>query len=253
MNNTCQTAGKGITKARLRRILPATALCLAAVGLSSCYSSLHKYVWNRAEVIDEAYWIQDEKNIELYRVGDTVYAKVFVGPARGDFSDGLRGNLLCVRGGAYSCYTPIPESSKPVYVEVRMSYSDLKEDLQQSRRKFPNLYHDDAFHVWWGTPSSSPYLTTLPASAVRLKERGYGDHYITESEGYEPHTDAHKYYAYPLGAITAVAIDAPLTLAGNALLLGGAVVGLPFMGIINCYESQTQNAPEATTSSHNKP
>ena len=62
------------------RILTTPALCLAAMGLSSCYSSLHKYVWNRAEIIDEAYWVQDEENIELYRVGDTVYAKGFIGP-----------------------------------------------------------------------------------------------------------------------------------------------------------------------------
>ncbi len=240
-------------KTIFHKILATTALCLAAVGLCSCYSTFHKYAWNRAKVIDEAYWVQDEENIELYRVGDTVYAKGFIGPARGDQKKGWQGNVQNLRGGAYSCYTPIPESSKPVYVEVRMSYSDLKEDLQQSRRKFPNLYQDDAFHVWWGTPSSSPYLTTLPASAVRLKERGYGDHYITESEGYEPHTDAHKYYAYPLGAITAVAVDAPLTIAGNALLLGGAAVVLPLSGIYALYDFCTQNAPETTTPSQNKP
>lgn len=36
MNNTCQTAGKGITKARLRRILAPTALSLAAVACVGC-------------------------------------------------------------------------------------------------------------------------------------------------------------------------------------------------------------------------
>ena len=233
--------------------LVTTAISLAAMGLSSCYSSLHRYAWNRAEVIDEVYWVQDEKNIELYRVGDTVYAKGFIGPARGDFSDGLRGNMLCLRGGAYSCYSPILKDSKPVYIATRMSYSELKEDLQQSRRKFPELYQEDAFHVWWGTPASSPYLTTLPASASRLKERGYGDHYISESEGYKPHTDAHKYYAYPLGAIMAVGVDAPLTIAGNALLVGGAVVALPFSAIYELYDYCTQNAPETVVTPESTP
>ena len=235
------------------KLFATTALCLAAAGLSSCYSSLHKYVWNRAEIIDEAYWVQDKDNIELYRVGDTVYAKVFVGPARGDFMDGLRGNLLGVRGGADSCYTPVQKDSKPVYIRLSDSYSELRAGLLESRREYPELYRDDTFHVcWWGTPKSSPYLTSLPSGAVRLDVRGHGDHCISESNGYESHTDAHKYYAYPLGAIIAVAVDAPLTIAGNALLVGGAVVGLPFIGIINCYESQTQNAQSATTPSHNK-
>ena len=233
-----------MTKFQFPRILATTALCLAAVGLSSCYSTFHKYAWNRAKVIDEAYWVQDEENIELYRVGDTVYAKGFIGPARGDQKKGWQGNLLNIRGGAYSCYTPVPEDSKPVYIQLNESYSELKADLQQSRRKFPDLYRNDFFHANWWNPALSPYLTALPAGAVHLSEKGRGSHIIGEYEGYKPHTDEHKYYAYPLGAITAVAVDAPLTLAGNALLLGGAVVVLPFGGIYAIYDFCTQNAPE---------
>ena len=89
----------------------------------------------------------------------------------------------------------------------------------------------------------------MPAGAVHLSEKGKGSHIIGEYEGYKPHTDAHKYYAYPLGAITAVAVDAPLTLAGNALLLGGAVVVLPFGGIYAIYDFCTQNAPEPPSQS----
>ncbi len=229
-------------------ILATTALCLAVLGLSSCYSTLHKYAWNRAKVIDEAYWVQDEENIELYRVGDTVYAKGFIGPARGDHKKGWQGNMLYLRGGAYSCYTPIAERSKPVYIQLNNSYSELRADLLQCRREYPDLYRDNTFHVWWWRPEISPCLTSLPAGAVRLPERGKGNHYIDEYED-KSHTDAHKYYAYPLGAITAVAVDAPLTLAGNALLLGGAVVALPFGSIYALYDFCAQNAPEekATT------
>ncbi len=242
-----------MTMPTIPRILATTALCLAAVELSSCYSTFHKYAWNRAKVIDEAYWVQDEENIELYRVGDTVYAKGFIGPARGDQKKGWQGNVLNLRGGAYSCYTPIAESSKPVYIQLNDSYSELRADLLQNRRKYPDLYRDDTFHVWWRRPELSPCQTSLPAGAVRLPERGKGSHIIGEYEGYEPHTDAHKYYAYPLGAITAVAVDAPLTIAGNALLLGGAAVVLPLSGIYALYDFCTQNAPETTTPSHNKP
>ena len=230
-----------------RKILATSALCLAAVGLSSCYSTLHQYAWQRAKVIDEAYWVQDEENIELYRVGDTVYAKGFVGQARGDYSDAWRGNMLYMRGGGHSHYTPVTNSGKPIYIQISQSYSELRADLQQNRRENPERYRDNAVSVRWSYPGSSPYLSSLPAGAVHLTERGNGTHYISEGEGYESHTDAHKYYAYPLGAIMAVAVDAPLTIAGNALLVGGAVVGLPFIGIIDCYESQTQNAPTAET------
>lgn len=229
------------------RILAATALCLAALGLSSCYSTIYRYAWDRARIIDEAYWVQDSDNIELYRVGDTVYAKAFLGPARGEHKDAWRGNMLCLRGGSYSCYTPIAERSKPVYIRLISSYSEHKSELQKNRQKNPECYRDDVFHVWWSTPECSPYLTSLPAGAIRLKERGEYDHYISESNGYKPHTDAHKYYAYPLGGITAVAVDAPLTLAGNALLLAaGAVMAVTTGPVVLIYDACTQNAAETT-------
>ena len=64
----------------IHKILATTALCLTAMGVSSCYSSLHKYVWNRAEIIDEAYWVQDEENIELYQWVTPCMPKVLLGP-----------------------------------------------------------------------------------------------------------------------------------------------------------------------------
>lgn len=42
-----------------------------------------------------------------------------------------------------------------------------------------------------------------------------------------PRIDAHKYYAYPLGALTAVAVDAPLSVAGTAATVVAGVVALP--------------------------
>ena len=162
--------------------------------------------------------------------------------------------MLYLRGGAYSCYSPIAESSKPVYIQLSESYSELRANLLQSRRKNPDLYRDDSFHVAWSRPECSPYLTALPSGAVRLTERGYGDHFISEDNGYEPHTDAHKYYAYPLGALTAVAVDAPLTLAGNALLLGaGAVMTVTAGPVVLIYEACTQNTPETTPESTTLP
>ena len=236
------------------KILTTTALCLAAVGLSSCVTTVHRYAWNRAKVIDEAYWVQDEKNIELYRVGDTVYAKGFIGPARGgQATDNIPARVYFTHGGAGPCFNPIEEQGRPVYIRVRDGYTKLRKDATSIYASSSGKNAGNVLYVHWYAPPYSFHLTELPAGAVRLTEHGSTGSGIEESDGYTPPTDAHTYYAYPLGAITAVAVDAPLTLAGNALLLGGAVVGLPFIGIINCYESQTQNAPETSTPSQSRP
>ena len=161
--------------------------------------------------------------------------------------------MLYIRGGGYSHYTPVTNRGKPIYIQINQSYSELRADLQQNRRENPERYRDNAVSVRWRYPGISPYLASLPAGAVHLTERGNGAHYISEGEGYESHTDAHKYYAYPLGAIMAVAVDAPLTIAGNALLVGGAVVALPFSAIYELYDYCTQNAPETTTPSQSRP
>ena len=58
-------------------------------------------------------------------------------------------------------------------------------------------------------------------------------------------TDAHKYYAYPLGAITAVAVDAPLSIAGTAATVAiGAVslpIGLTYRLIESCTSQDTES------------
>lgn len=219
------------------------ALCM--LSLPSCYTTVHKYTWNRAKIIDEAYWVQDYVNIELWRVGNTVYAKGFLGPARGgqEWND-IPVRLSFVRGGAAPCFTPVSGRSKPVYIQLSDSYTTLRANLLKYRCVQPNIYRDDAFFISWYAPRYSPHLTELPAHAVRLNERGYNIERNNLLRGYEPHTDAHKYYAYPLGVMTAVAVDMPLSLAGNALLLGfGAVSAVTVAPIVLIYDACTQPSP----------
>lgn len=240
-------------------VLTTAALCLTAMGLSSCVTTVHRYVWNRAMVVDEAYWVEDEENIELYRVGNTVYAKGFIGPARGGQTlDDIPAKLPALRGGATTCYNPIREQSRPVYIKVTDTYTELRQGLQEghaeTRMKMENGHREqpsgEVFLVSWFSPESNPCLTQLPAGAVRLTERGWAAHSnIGQWSANTAHTDAHKYYAYPLGTLIAVGVDVPLSLAGNALLLGGAVggavVALPCAGVYAIYESCTQKTPEA--------
>lgn len=64
-----------------------------------------------------------------------------------------------------------------------------------------------------------------------------------------PRIDAHAWYAYPAGAVLAVGIDAPLTIAGNVLLAGAAVVSLPIAGVVALYQWATKDNPEPANSS----
>ena len=57
-------------------------------------------------------------------------------------------------------------------------------------------------------------------------------------------TDAHKYYAYPLGALTAVAVDAPLSIAGTAATVAIGVVSLPIGLTYRLVESCTTQETE---------
>ncbi|MBR3927077.1 MAG: hypothetical protein IKJ58_09965 [Akkermansia sp.] len=248
-----------MTTRSLLRFLTTSALCLAALGLSSCVTTVHRYVWNRAKIVDEAYWVEDAENIELYRVGNTVYAKGFIGPARGGQTlDDIPAKLPALRGGATVCFNPIREQSRPVYIKVNSTYTELRQTLEEghaeTRMKMENGHSvqpsGEVFLVSWFSPESNPCLTQLPAGAIRLTERGWAAHSnIGRWSANTAHTDAHKYYAYPLGALIAVGVDVPLSLAGNALLLGGAVggavVALPSAGVYAIYESCTQKAPEA--------
>ena len=235
-----------MTMVPFRRILATTALCLVAVVLSSCVTTVHRYAWNRAKVIDEAYWVQDAKNIELYRVGDTVYAKGFIGPARGgQATDDIPVRVYFTHGGAGPCFNPIEEHGRPVYIRVRDGYTKLRKDATSIYASCSGKNAGNVLYVHWYAPPYSSHLTELPAGAVRLTEHGSTGSGIEESDGYKPHTDAHKYYAYPLGTIIAVGVDAPLTLAGNALLLGGLAATIPCAGIFAVYETCTQKAPEA--------
>ena len=221
-------------------------MCLATLGLSSCVTTVHRYVWNRAEIVDEAYWVKDSRNIELYRVGDTVYAKGFIGPARGgQATDDIPAGVCFTHGGAGSCFNPIEEQGRPVYIRVRDGYTKLRKDATTIYASSSGKNTGNVLHVHWYAPPHSSHLTELPAGAVRLTEHGSTGSGIEVSDGYKPHTDAHKYYAYPLGALIAVGVDAPLTIAGNALLLGGLAATIPCAGIFAVYEACTQNAADA--------
>ena len=236
-------------KTIFRKILATTALCLAAMGLSSCYSNIHQYVWQKAKVAEGGKWLDNPNTIDLFSDGKHIYAEGKQGNMRGCCKGAPIGTFLPLHGSGagYAYYVPIKESATPIY--YRLSSADAAR-VRRARAAGSEYVQ---IELW---PSLA---TSLPSAARPLKVKGTTtlSYPIINGESLErariddiPYTtDAHKYYAYPLGVLTAVAVDAPITLATNAVALGvgavGAAVALPCGGIYALYESCTQNAPDA--------
>ncbi len=64
-------------------IFATTALCLTALGLSSCYTNIHQHVWQKAKVAKGGEWLDNQNNIELLSDGKHIYAKGNQGNMRG--------------------------------------------------------------------------------------------------------------------------------------------------------------------------
>ena len=236
-------------KTIFHRILTTTALCLAAVVLSSCYSNIHQYVWQKAKVAEGGEWLDDQNSMELFSEGTHIYAKVNQGKMRGCCKGAPIGTFLPLHGSGagYAYYAPIKESATPIYYRLSSA------DAARVRRAHAAGSEYVQIELWAGL------ATSLPSAARPLTVKGTTtlSYPIINGESLErariddiPYTtDAHKYYAYPLGVLTAVAVDAPITLATNAVALGvgavGAAVALPCAGVYAVYESCMQNAPAA--------
>lgn len=200
-----------------------------ALVLSSCYTNIYGYVWHRAEVIDEAHWVEDPEKLEVYRVGEDCYVKGFVGPARGGMDGDFPGGFCFLRGGAEKMYHPIKEKGRPAYILLDFSASQLEKLDREAKAEGYKNDVDDFF-----SEGRKPYLTELPPGAVRMNlKNSHIEHpSIYHSARNETRRDAHQYYAYPLGALIWLGVDAPLTLTGNAILASTYVAMLPIGGVV---------------------
>ena len=233
-----------MTMPPFHRILATTALCLAAVGLNSCCSQVHQYIWQKAKVAENAEWFDNNNSIDLYSDGKHVYAKGNRGTVRGCFIGGPIALLIPIHGGpgGHASFTPTNDDTSPIY--YRLDADEVRE-VRQAEATGKQAVLIFPFHR---------EHATLPAHAKALNVKGETlekmqiDNHPAYDEDAPYTTDAHKYYAYPLGALTAVAVDAPLTLATNAVSLVGCAIGaavaLPCGGIFALYECCTQNTPE---------
>ena len=235
------------------RILTTTALCLAAMGLSSCCSQVHQYIWQKAKVAENAEWFDNKDSIDLFSDGKHVYAKGNRGTVRGCFKRGPIALLIPMHGGpgGYASFAPTNDDTTPIYYRLD---ADEAREVRKAEATGKRAVHIFPFHR---------EHATLPAHAKALNVKGEAleqmqiDGHPAYDEDVPYTTDAHKYYAYPLGVLTAVAVDAPLTLATTALSLAGVAVGTVICTTVTgpyyLYEACTQEAPTTTTTPADKP
>ena len=229
------------------RFLLYPVLLLTCICFSSCYTTVHQYFWQRAKVAESAWWVQDSENIELYRVGDAFYAKGYHGRARGCYKGSPFNNVVHPHGmGGFTTFCPIDSTGTPVYFRVEDYSRDNILEAMTAGKPSAIISLQNA---------GEANLTQLPPTAQLIPVRGKHTGSITTTPGSFNNdgkdvytTDDHKYYAYPLGALTAVVVDAPLTTACNAAVLGGAVAALPASLIYPLVKHQQQTPePEPAT------
>ena len=227
-------------KTTFPRILATTALCLAAVGMSSCISTTHRVVKAWGQSADEVYWVNELGGTTdcLYRVGNELYVQAY--RSSGEVS----------MGGVRPCgdmwlgdwdrpgYDVTPHTDKAEKVWLRLVNTNRDEVYREFRygsRHWPS--EDISLHV-----SCKDALTQLPPNAVSLamprKRRvelyvvdGLSAGLNTEWSSARPSTyisaDAHALYAYPLSAIMFVGVDVPVTLTSPIWLIPCICVSIP--------------------------
>ena len=200
------------------RSLQLILLILLCFTLSSCYSSVCLYIWNRAEVA-EATWIPEPDAAELYRVGESVYVKGLRGKVRGSQKGKPFHSLL--GHDAISTWEPISDENETVWLKVR---DDVAKRIRTGG-------------VYVLEHESDYILTDLPAHAEQLPGKGCMKRRKTRYQHRQlreprlcthPHADAHAFYACPVGVLTAVVVDVPCTVVMNAGALVAGTLYLPY-------------------------
>ena len=198
------------------RTLLLMLLILLCLTLSSCYSSVCLYIWNRAETA-EATWVPEPDAAELYRVGENVYVKGLRGKVRGCQQGKPFHSLL--GHDSISTWEPASNENEIVWLKVR---DDIAKGI---RTGGVYVLEHKGEHI----------LTVLPAHAERLPGKGrmkqaktrYQHCRIREPQlCTRPRPDAHAFYAYPAGVLTALIVDVPCTIAMNA---GALVIGTLYL------------------------
>lgn len=229
-----------MTTSPFHRILASTALCLAAVGLSSCICATHRVVKTWGQSADEVYWVNELEGTTdcLYRVGKELYVQGY--RSSGDVTmgvDNCYGGIWMYPEEAVYNVTPHTAGAEKVWLRIKdRDWNEVRRFFRTGETRFTSEYI--SLHV-----TSKDALTELPPHAVRLpvpRTRrvrlvvkdglSAGRNWDWEKDGYgrpSDHisADAHALYAYPLAGILFLGVDVPLTLVNGVWTIPATMIG----------------------------
>ena len=169
---------------------------------------------------------KSDKSITLMQVGDDYYEPCVKTLARERYY--LPQVCLTFLGGA--------GSDMKLINGAKVEYGWRKTEIVKCR--------DGSLIFGYRPKYDTPFLKELPAGAKPVTIQ-YSKSLNLEDEGYGPvHTDWHALYAYPLAAVTAVCIDLPTMIVGNAAL--GVVSVAPAISQVHV-QQQTVPPPAEPT------
>lgn len=220
----------------IHRILATTALCLAAVGVSSCISTTHRVVKAWGQSADEVYWANELGGTTdcLYRIGNELYVQAYRSSGEVSMGGVRPWGDMWLGDWDRPMYEVTPHTDKAEKVWLRLVNTNRDEVCREFRYGSRHRPSDDiCIYV-----SCKDTLTQLPPDAVRLamprKRRvelyvvdglaaGVNTERSSDSKEERPSTyisaDAHALYAYPLSAIMFVGVDVPVTLTSPIWLI----------------------------------
>ena len=226
-----------------------TGPCVALL-MSSCWSTVSSYAWEHAKVAEQAWWVAEDDPIELYAAGNKVYAKGYKGSARGCYK-GVP-FFIAGFGDGHDFVRPEQEGAEVVYLPLQHTKEAAALQAEAAGKQEVEIRLAAPRYSTAQLPRNARKMNVAgccnnPAYAITVSE----DDFWHSSNPPLP-TDAHKYYAYPIGAALFVAVDVPLTLASSAIGVGVVAVALPHNLYRACVqqggETQSSLPPNAKTS-----
>lgn len=182
----------------------------------SCTVQTYRYFADKAQEGESIYIPRESEQsggLLLYRAGNKTYVR------------GIRSRTMLKSSGYLKDHSPFSE------IHIRERHFPVHEVAQQNvYREVKSRHYPNGARRWEIT--DSPWLDTLPDNARPFRSsdtilssyNGYMAGAVDAEETRPMRTTAKALYYYPLAAVTFTAVDIPLTLAGNTVLLcGGAV------------------------------
>lgn len=171
------------------RILATTALCLAALGLSSCVSQNCRSIWRGAYEVDKVWWIEGvrDNTTPIYRYNGDYFILGKMGPAKG---------TLKSPGSVFERnYYPILEKAEPAYLRLDEESALLVKAAIQRKAQEPltvTFRRNPAQHLTSLPPGAQ--LLTVAAYVVPEQRKIYSE---TEKLEDSAHSTSEKILALP--------------------------------------------------------